>query len=188
MHLEYCGTCRETMELAEALSGLLLESLPLSELAPETSRRLQSRLDREMQLPPPVVTDRAPVSAGVEVGPAKLAHAARTARLRWLAPGIRHAVVQRSTEGGTLRVLRVRSGTALPHHMHRGTELTFLLDGAFQDERGHYGPGDLIEVNEDESHTPVAEGLTDCICLIATQGRLRFTGPIAAAFGALLRV
>ncbi|MBL6081381.1 cupin domain-containing protein [Belnapia sp. T18] len=67
----------------------------------------------------------------------------RNARLRRLAPGIRHAVLLRGPDGETLRLLRIKPGTALPRHSHRGTELTLVLKGAFADETGHYGPGGL---------------------------------------------
>ena len=108
-------------------------------------------------------------------------------RLRWLAPGLRHAVLLRGPADGTLRLLRVRPGTALPHHAHRGTELTLVLEAAFADETGRHGSGDLVEVEGEESHRPVAEGPADCVCLVATEGRLRFGGLLGALFGAVQR-
>ena len=110
------------------------------------------------------------------------------ARLRWLAPGLRHAVLLRGPESGTLRLLRVAPGTALPRHSHRGTELTLVLAGAFAEETGRYGPGDLAEVGEAVSHRPMAEGPEDCVCLVATQGRLRFGALLGRIFGALARI
>ena len=110
------------------------------------------------------------------------------ARLRWLAPGLRHAVLLRGPASGTLRLLRVAPGTALPRHSHRGGELTLLLAGAFADETGRYGPGDLAEIGEEVSHQPKAEGPEDCVCLVATQGRLRFGALLGRIFGALARV
>ena len=72
-------------------------------------------------------------------------------RLRWLAPGVRHAVLLRGRTEGTLRLLRVRPGTALPRHAHRGTELTLVLEGAFADETGRHGPYDLVEVEGEKA-------------------------------------
>ena len=82
----------------------------------------------------------------------------------------------------------VPPGIALPRHAHRGAELTLVLEGAFVDETGRHGPGDLVEVDGEESHRPVAEGTADCVCLIATEGRLRFGGLLGALFGAVARV
>ena len=72
--------------------------------------------------------------------------------------------------GGTLRLLRVRPGAAIPRHAHRGAELTLVLEGAFADETGRYGPGDLAEAEAEVSHRPVAEGPADCVCLVAAEG------------------
>ena len=55
-------------------------------------------------------------------------------------------------------------------------ELTVVLSGHFADELGRYGPGDLAEVDGDTNHQPIADSHRDCICLIATDAPLRFTG------------
>ena len=113
----------------------------------------------------------------------------RGPRLRWLAPGVRHAVLLRGGPAdGTLRLLRVKPGTALPCHAHRGAELTLVLEGAFTDEAGRHGPGDLLEMEGEASHRPVAEGATDCICRVATGGRVRFGRLFGALFGAVAGV
>ncbi|MEM8536260.1 MAG: transcriptional regulator, partial [Pseudomonadota bacterium] len=38
------------------------------------------------------------------------------------------------------------------------------------------GAGDVEVANEDMHHTPVAEAGVDCICLAASDARLRFNG------------
>ena len=136
----------------------------------------------------------APAQPAASLAPAAVAEEAATSppglrdvRLRWLAPGVRHAVLLRGPTEGTLRLLRVRPGTALPRHAHRGTKLTLVLEGAFADETGRHGPYDLVEVEGEESHRPVAEEPADCVCLIATEGRLRFGGLLGALFGAVQR-
>ena len=64
----------------------------------------------------------------------------------------------------------------MPSHGHNGTELTMVLSGAFSDEGGRYGPGDIEIATEDDHHVPVAEPGADCICLAATDAPLRFKG------------
>jgi putative transcriptional regulator len=64
----------------------------------------------------------------------------------------------------------------MPRHAHHGTELTMVIEGAFADETGRYGAGDLAEVEAEVNHRPVAEGPMDCICLVAEQGNPRFGG------------
>ena len=186
-HLDLCAHCRAAFALAEAVGGALLDELPPTPLAPDALRRVSERLGAEAGVPAQPAPPREPTTVGTP--PAELPHGWRDLRLRWLAPGVRHAVLLRGGPAdGTLRLLRVRPGTALPRHAHRGTELTLVLEGAFRDEMGLHGPGDLAEVEGEESHRPVAEGTADCVCLIATEGRLRFGGPLGALFGAVARV
>lgn len=184
-HLHVCPQCRADAHMGEAVGGILLDELPPSPLAPDTSRRVAALLGEKAG---GHVQPGAPEATAAETGPQSTLHEFRDVRLRWLAPGVRHAVLLRGPADGTLRLLRVMPGTALPRHAHRGMELTLVLEGAFADEAGHHGPGDLVEVDAEASHQPVAEGPLGCVCLIATEGRLRFGGLIGALFGAVARI
>jgi putative transcriptional regulator len=190
-HLARCPDCRAKLELAEAVGGLLLEDLPPTPLAPDALRRAMERLN---DAPEPAALEPAAPGARVPAGAAAepLADTLRglglpVRRLHWLAPGLRHAVLLRCGRGrggGTLRLLRVRPGAAIPRHAHRGAELTLVLEGAFADETGRYGPGDLAEAEAEVSHRPVAEGPADCVCLVAAEGLPRFGGLLGRLFGA----
>jgi putative transcriptional regulator len=168
--------------LAEAVGGALLDELPPTPLAPGALQRVTERLGGDAG--GPARAPEAQRTSAYHAEAAAVPLGLRDARLRWLAPGLRHAVLLRGPTDGTLRLLRVRPGTALPRHAHRGTELTLVLEGAFSDETGRYGPGDLAEVEGETSHRPVAEQGADCVCLIATEGRLRFGGLLGTLFGA----
>ena len=191
-HLARCPDCRAKLELAEAVGGLLLEELPPTPLAPDALRRAMERLDDVPQPAAAGAGDAAPgaqAPAGAAAEP--LAATLRglglpVRRLRWLAPGLRHAVLLRGGPGrggGTLRLLRVKPGAAIPRHAHRGAELTLVLEGAFADETGRYGPGDLAEAEAEIIHRPVAEGPADCVCLVAAEGLPRFGGWLGRLFG-----
>lgn len=189
-HLDRCPRCTATVRLAEAVGGTVLDGLTPAPLAPDAFQRMQARLQQVDG------TDQK-VSKLLPAKPDPAGHNARHStalqeigklRLGWLAPGIRHAVVQRWPSGETLRLLQVRSGTALPHHGHDGAELTMVLRGAFVDGTVSYGAGDVAEVDGEVRHQPVAEGSADCVCLIATQRRLRFGGLLGRLMGALVRI
>ncbi len=47
------------------------------------------------------------------------------------------------------------------------------MQGGYIDETGHYETHDIAEGDENLQHTPIAATGSDCICLIATTGRLR---------------
>jgi putative transcriptional regulator len=63
-------------------------------------------------------------------------------------------------------------------HGHGGTELTLVLEGAFSDSTGEYLPGDIQEVADEIEHSPVADKVAGCICLIASEERARFRGVV----------
>lgn len=181
-HVSLCPDCRARSEADTAIGGQLLDTLPPTPLAPQALERalecvetLGSGGDGEAE----ATKASTPAASGL---PPALRDMLRTAHPRWLAPGVRQAILLRRADG-TLRLLRVRPGRALPRHGHNGTELTFVLEGAFVDGRGHYRPGDLAEADEGVDHRPVTEGAADCVCLVATLGRLRFGGVFGGLIG-----
>ena len=75
----------------------------------------------------------------------------------------------------TARLLYIPAGQAMPEHSHRGTEMTLVLQGGYSSVDGHYVRGDLEVADQQTNHTPIADDDgEDCICLVATDGRLLF--------------
>ncbi|MBV9117521.1 MAG: cupin domain-containing protein, partial [Acetobacteraceae bacterium] len=177
--------CRRSILVMEALGGLMLDDLPPTPLAPGALERAITRLG---EAPPEERTQGAPTAHG-PTGPVTLPpplHGLRVGRLRRIAPGLRHAALLRAPERSTLHLLWGKPGVSLPLHTHRGSELTYVIAGAFEDELGRFGPGDVEEADTDVTHHQVVTGPADCICLLATTGRLRFTGVLARLIQPLL--
>jgi len=108
---------------------------------------------------------------------------------RALVPGIRHFRFSGvDSGGGTVRLLAIAPGTALPHHGHGGTELTLVLSGSFADEIGRFQAGDLADLDPSAKHQPVADTDRPCMCLIATDARLRFSGVLRRLFQPLVGI
>ncbi|WP_042690402.1 ChrR family anti-sigma-E factor [Azospirillum sp. B506] len=199
VHLSHCPDCRATLAEVEALGGALLEDLPPAPLESLSLAATLDRLDREeapgnpckaLHVEPqwkrhsgtpkttPAANAQGPTPVPVLPRPLR-AYIPALDGLSWqrLAPGVRRVeLLPRTASGGAAQLLRIAPGTALPHHGHGGLELTVVLSGHFADELGRYGPGDLAEVDGETSHQPIADSHRDCICLIATDAPLRFTG------------
>lgn len=181
-HLLSCADCQDSVLFWERIDGALLAGLQPVDPPPDLSDRCLASIDREATpsrhqagartvddtvLPPPL--------QGLEPG-----------RLRWLAPGIRHSTLWRD-HTSTLHYIRVGPGVALPAHRHRGLELTCVLSGAYRASGELYAMGDVSEEDDhdrDQSvraqdHVVVAEPAGDCVCILATTGRLRFSGWMA---------
>lgn len=161
-HLAVCGACRGTVRLATELGGALLEEATPAAMAPDSLERTLARLrEGERTAAPP----RTPTTV----------EEFATGRWWWLGPGIRlMPLIRRDRDDARLDLIRVAPGVALPGHGHTGSEIACVLQGAFADETGEYHAGDVAEGDEDLDHQPVAlDTRGDCVCLIATTGRLR---------------
>ncbi len=188
VHLAHCPDCRATLAEVEALGGALLEDLPPAPLESLSLAATLDRLEREeapgnpckaMRIRPRCSRPAAPAAASPTLPSPLRAYVPSLEDLSWqrLAPGVRRVeLLPRTSSGGAAQLLRIAPGTALPHHGHGGLELTVVLSGHFADELGRYGPGDLAEVDGDTNHQPIADSHRDCVCLIATDAPLRFTG------------
>ncbi len=97
-----------------------------------------------------------------------------------LGPGLWHYPIPLSKGAtGDLRLFKVAPGKELPEHGHRGEELTLLLRGSYHDEFGTFQTGDIADLDDEAEHRPVADEMTGCICLIASEKKARFKGLIA---------
>jgi putative transcriptional regulator len=73
---------------------------------------------------------------------------------------------------------RIASGARIPRHSHSGQEYTLVVAGGFSDERGTYGPGDIVQNGPEDTHQPVGDAGHVCYALTVRDGGLRFTGMI----------
>ena len=102
----------------------------------------------------------------------------RGLRWRWMAPGV-HMIRAARGSGDTLILLRIAPGKSMPLHSHQGTELTQILRGAYDDVLGHFGPGDVADLDNEIEHRPVTAPGAPCICVAALDAPLRFPGWLA---------
>jgi putative transcriptional regulator len=177
-HLPFCPDCQAAVRLGEAIGGALLSTLPPSELMPEALTRTLARLDMPASHGG-VAEDRVMLGGSVAL-PDALRGLVRP-KWRWMAPGISRIPVNIAPADSRQHVylLRVAPGTSLPGHGHYGWEATCVLSGSFTDTTGEYGPGDVAETDLSVMHEPVSGAGEACICLIAWEGRLRMSSPIA---------
>ena len=66
------------------------------------------------------------------------------------------------------------------------SELTMILDGAYDDVLGHFGPGDVADLDGEIQHQPLTSPGVPCICVAATDAPLKFAGWVARTLQPLL--
>ncbi|CAN0594560.1 unnamed protein product, partial [Laminaria digitata] len=89
-------------------------------------------------------------------------------------------------DGCHVNLFWIKPGRAIPGHTHEGLELSLVLDGAFVDETGRYGRGDISVNDESVDHRPIAEKTVPCIGIAVTDGPLRLTGSLSQRLSDIL--
>lgn len=164
-HLESCAHCRARVGQLEAASGAALGELPQAEIGADAIVNVMGRLDAQE---PAAASDARPLLERLSLKPKK-----------WIAPGVWVAAVETPHAAeNRVYLLSVAPGKPAARHAHSGAEFCTVLKGAYRDEVGLFAAGDFAAAYEDLNHLPVVEGDEDCICLFATEGRLKAQGLI----------
>lgn len=180
-HVSICDACRAQVEAEEMLGGALLDRCGTADLSVSARDRLMASLD---SLPPPPAPVRA---SGIFPAPVMQALDGNPPKWRMLGGGIRQQILSADAEG-SLRLLYIPPGRAVPEHGHRGLEMTLVLQGSFSDSAGRFGRGDVECAHDDVDHQPVADAGLPCICLAATDAPLRFHAMMPRLLQPLFRI
>lgn len=175
-HLHWCPECSHRVKQAEALGGALLDRIEPKAMSSNALNELLARLDDDMATEVSSLVQPAILPKDV---PAPLHHYIKGSLddLPWkrLGYGVHHIDLNLGSKG-TTRLLKIAPGVSVPHHTHSGNELTLILRGSYTDEVGRFSAGDVADLDGEIHHQPIVDTDEDCICLIATDSPLKFTG------------
>lgn len=180
-HVSLCMTCRASLGAHQAAGGVLLDAATPETLSASLKSSILDQLDA------PVVPRPTFKAAGVYPGPIMEALKGKPPRWKSLGMGVKQSIMS-ADETGSIRLLYIPSGQAVPDHSHNGVELTLVLQGSFSDKTGRFVAGDLEVADQDLEHTPVADAGLPCICLAATDAPLRFSSLIPRMLQPLFRI
>ena len=190
-HIFLCPICREKHKKLEELGGAYLQNSEPENMSQLALQNVMTNLDEQEQEQNsnPDLKDVSlhsstyePASKGYRpVIPLPLQNYVpdNLNDIKWksLAPGIKYfAISDLQTNGGTLSMLNIEPGVRIPEHGHQGIELTQVLKGSFSDDIGCFSVGDIADLDDDIEHQPIVGNNEPCICLIASEAPLRFTG------------
>lgn len=180
-HVSLCAQCRAALEAHQNVGGIVLEESHGVAVSSTLKADILSQLDAPFT--PEPVYDR----AGIYPGPVIEAMKGRAPRWKTLGMGVRQDILT-ADANGSVRLLYIPPGQAVPDHSHNGLELTLVLQGSFSDATGRFGVGDLEIADETLEHTPTADEGEACICLAATDARLRFRALVPRLLQPLFRI
>lgn len=166
-HLTLCPRCRAEVARLEAVGGALLESAPQVD-ALGMDAALDAIFEAPAQAPGPIVPP--------PPGPAWLPQPLRSRvgalpdhRWQRLVPGVIQQIPLPS-DGGTLRLVRMRPGARVPDHSHHGDEFNLVLAGGFRDRDEDFERGDLALASPEVEHDLVVEPGEHCVILQLLDG------------------
>lgn len=187
-HLHWCPQCRERARETDSVGGAMLDTLAPAAMKEDALNALLARLDEpELEFadarPQPAVvvnkiSDNSSDSSNGELPPPLAQLLGKPIdQLPWkrIGYGVRQLDLELGGPGAT-RLLRISPGVSVPHHTHTGNELTLILRGSYNDEMGRFCRGDVADLDTEVNRQPIVDTDEDCICLIATDAPLKFTG------------
>jgi putative transcriptional regulator len=181
-HVAMCGECRASVRAAEQVGGELLAGLDVNPVSDGCRESTFARLETATIHRLPVRQAARVNDNGLPLPLQRLLGPSGLDGLNWKKkmPGIALADVHVPAAGRTkLKIMSIAPGMAMPEHGHRGEELTLVLKGAYSDEIGYFGAGDIADLDEDVEHRPIVEAGETCICLVAYEAPARFKSVIA---------
>ncbi|HJP04965.1 MAG: ChrR family anti-sigma-E factor [Gammaproteobacteria bacterium] len=171
-HLAYHDDLQETVADAEAIGGALLESLEDISLPDKILDELIAQLDKS---PVPEIKPTK-ISSGQFPQPLIDFMGTNIDSLNWrfMGPGMQNARLWNGPNDERLWLLKARGGIVVPEHGHNGEEWTLVLRGRYQTECGYFRIGDMDIADENIEHQPSIDQDEECICLVVTEGPIRF--------------
>ncbi len=177
-HLSMCKSCRDQMLELSAIGGTLLEDEDSVPVGAGVLDQLMGKIEKSSNAASNVATlPRRKNRNGTVPVPLQSYIGTSYDQVKWkrIGPGTAtyRLPLSKGAEG-SLRLIRIAPNCSVPEHGHGDQELTLILKGAYTDELGRFGAGDVADLDEHVEHQPMVTSDTDCICLAATSAPTRF--------------
>lgn len=171
-HISLCDESRARLGAFDSVGGSLIETSDAVEMSSNSFEATMAMIENTDN---PIVAETKMPTNSVLPQPLRDYVGGDVEAIKWrsVGMGVKQAILPTSKDA-TARLLYIPAGTAIPDHGHSGMEMTLVLQGAYFDEEDRFARGDIEIADEDHDHTPVADIGEDCICLAATDAKLRF--------------
>jgi putative transcriptional regulator len=184
-HAAMCGDCRAAIGALEGVGGLLLAEAEPVAMAGSALDAVLARLDEPERVAAPPAVDAE--TAALVPAPLRRYVGPGLGALFWRRLGRAIDEARLPIPGVKATLMRIRAGSAVPRHGHRGLEYTLVLAGGFRDESGAFGPGDIAVRDASHEHQPVVDDDEDCLCLAIIDAPLKLSGMLGWFVNPFLR-
>jgi putative transcriptional regulator len=190
-HAALCPACRAQIAELEAVGGALLDAMEPDPVESDLLAATLARLDeREVAQPRPAMDNIDAATRRQLPAPLLRYVRASLSTLRWRSVGWMFHEVRLPLADKRIKVslMRLRAGSLMPKHTHRGHEYTLVLAGGYQDATGAYGPGDFDVKDTADYHQPVVDEDEECLCLVVLDAPVKLTGTVGRLVNPFLRI
>jgi putative transcriptional regulator len=188
-HADRCFSCRTLIRDLESVGGALLEEIEAAPVGEDLLSAVLSRLDDP--------ATAAPARASIDEATSNLIP--RSLRryvggsfddLPWRSVGRMFQEVRLPLAAKNIKasLMRLRPGSLMPRHTHRGHEVTLVLAGGYRDGVDQFGPGDFSAKDAADMHQPVVDDDGECVCLVVLDAPLKLTGAVGRLVNPFLRI
>jgi putative transcriptional regulator len=188
-HASLCSACGTQIRNIEAIGGALLDDIEPEAVSDDLLAKLMNRLDEEV---PPASTPAVADAETREVIPRPLLPYVGTSldKLRWRSIGrlFQEARLPLASKNVKASLMKLRPGSLMPRHTHRGQELTLVLAGGYRDGDEQFLRGDFCIRTPSDVHQPVVDDDGPCLCLAVLDAPLKLTGVVGRLVNPFLRI
>jgi putative transcriptional regulator len=159
-HIARCLPCQTLMQQANDALGETLDELQPAPVAPDAIERVMARRagHKIIRRPPPITLDW------------------HNLKMRWAAPGLKIRTVYKNDKDA-LHLLRMKPGSVLPAHTHKGPDMALVVQGSFVRGGVRYVAGDIDEGWTENEHAKTVVCVEQCYLFLATtRGGVTFQG------------
>ncbi len=181
-HLSVCPECTRRVASLERIGEALFDHIEPVALKSSVPAAIARSMEAENPIESPRALDNLGLGKGEVPAPLRALIGPDLDALPWkrIGPGVWCHTLKLSKQArGNLHLIKVAPGTKLPDHGHGGEEMTLVLRGSYKDTTGHYGVGDVADLDGEIEHAPTTDAQEGCICLIASEKAARFKGVLA---------
>jgi putative transcriptional regulator len=200
-HADLCAKCRKEISALESIGGEMLAQIEPVSMSENALEATMARLDASESFAS-AVTHASPPATGAPaseaaiaiadlVPPAVLAHlGGDMSRLVWRKVGglFDEIKLPTSIKAYKASLMRLKPGSRVPVHTHRGPEYTLVLAGGFRENGSHYGVGDFTLRDASDVHRLVVDKDEECICLVVLDAPIKLTSMLGRLLNPFLRM
>lgn len=184
-HIAMCQKCETDAGRLMAVGGALIDDLQGVEIAANAVTELFRRVDEDIVKPKAL---KKHVKTVADDLPHPLNHYLPNglAGCSWRKVGPWFEETRlKVASSTTASLMRLKAGSLMPRHTHRGSEMTVVLAGGYSDNGVSYGPGDFSLKDVSDHHQPRVDDDGTCLCLVVLEAPVRLTsgfGRLASMF------